>query len=193
MKATISTIASTLALFAATSSQAAVIGGPILNPANNHFYLLLSQNTWTASEAEALTLGSHLATINNAAEDSWVFDTFSTFGGVNRQLWIGLNDLAQAGNFQWTSGEPVTYTHWAVGEPNFIGDERYVYIVGPGVPPAPREWNNYYNASDFPPWGASGGFFGVVETPEPSAALLLLSGSLFFFQRRSLRTNERNA
>src|SRR5213594_729280 len=51
------------------NAQAGILAGPIVNPLNGHSYYLLSQNTWSNAEAEAVALGGHLATIRNAAED----------------------------------------------------------------------------------------------------------------------------
>lgn len=99
------------------STYAAVISGPITNPANGHVYYLLSQNTWTESEAEATGLGGHLVSINDAQENEWVVSQFATFGGINRYLWIGLTDAADEGVFTWSSGEPLTYENWGSGEP----------------------------------------------------------------------------
>ena len=107
-----------------------VLAGPIQNPANGHEYYLLTQSNWTDAEAQAVALGGHLATINDAAENAWVVSNFSEYGGVHRCLWIGLNDEAVEGTFAWVSGEPVTYTNWGAGEPNnFQGNEDYVHIM----------------------------------------------------------------
>ena len=89
-----------------------MLQGPVINPDTGHSYYLLTQNNWTGSEAEALTLSGHLVTINDAAENSWIFSNFSQPGRV---LWLGLNDAATAGKFVWTSGQAVTYTNWARG------------------------------------------------------------------------------
>jgi CARDB/Lectin C-type domain len=103
-----------------------VVAGPIRNPATGHDYYLLSPSNWTASEAEAQTLGGHLVTINDAAENAWVTTRFQSFG-LTTQVWTGLNRTAYS-QFEWTSGAPVTYLNWAPGEPNnatgaeFYGD-----------------------------------------------------------------------
>ncbi len=55
------------------SARAGILAGPVINPANGHSYYLLSQNTWSYAEAEAVSLGGHLATIRNAEEDRWVY------------------------------------------------------------------------------------------------------------------------
>lgn len=110
-----------------------VIGGPIVNPTNGHGYYLLGPNTWTGSEAEAVSLGGHLVAISDEQEEVWVYDTFATFGDTNHYLWIGLTDEAIEGTFVWTTGETVTYTNWAGGEPNDGGSD-YVYITSPAEP-----------------------------------------------------------
>ena len=73
---TVFTCTTAALVIAAASAKGDIIAGPIVNPANGHSYYFLSQNTWTGAEAEAVTLGGHLVTINNAAENQWVDDTF---------------------------------------------------------------------------------------------------------------------
>src|SRR5436190_3555647 len=112
---------------------AGVVQGPIMNPTNRHLYLLLSPNTWTASESEANGLGGHLATVNDADEQGWIFRTFGQGFGGGRLLWIGLNDVAAEGDFRWSSGETATNTFWAPGEPNNAGgNESYVALYYAG-------------------------------------------------------------
>lgn len=126
--------ASAIALTIATSSEAAVIGGPIVNPANGHRYYLLSEQSWNNSEAEAVSLGGHLVTINNQVEDDFVWSQFgpaSSFGSI--QFWIGLNDAAVDGTFVWSSGETPSYTNWTPGEPSGTSggaEEDYVIKWG---------------------------------------------------------------
>lgn len=153
---------------------ATVISGPILNPGNSHTYYLLDKATWFESQAEAVSLGGNLAAINDAAENAWVYSTFSSIDGTDRGLWIGLNDAASEGAFVWVSGEPVTYTNWAVGEPNNAnGEEHYVHIESPAFDgPA---WNDRAGSS----FNTGSGRWGVVEVvPEPSAFFLFASGSV---------------
>lgn len=132
-KTTIKTLIKLCSLVVLTiPAHAGVISGPIVSPVNRHTYYLLSQNTWTASEAEAVTLGGHLATVRSLDENSWIFSQFSQFGGTDRGLWIGLNDAAQEGTYVWASGEAVSYLHWASGEPrNENGLDDYVHLFYP--------------------------------------------------------------
>ena len=65
-------------------------------------------------------LGGHLVTINNAAEDAWIGDTFLGAATYD-QFWIGSTDVEQEGNWKWTSGEAFNYSNWQPREPNNAG------------------------------------------------------------------------
>jgi len=94
---------------------AGILAGPVYNPATTHSYFLLTSSSWTDAEASAVSMGGHLVTVNDAAENDWLLATFSNFGGEPRALWTGLTDTAQEGVFTWSSGEPVIYTNWENG------------------------------------------------------------------------------
>lgn len=101
-------------------AHGAVIAGPLTNSANGHvYYLLNALGDPKLAEAEAIHLGGHLVTINDAAEQQWVYGTFSPLSGTHR-VYIGLRDFDGDGpaTFTWMSGAPVTYTHWAPGSPD---------------------------------------------------------------------------
>ncbi|MFK8185041.1 MAG: NF038122 family metalloprotease [Phormidesmis sp.] len=83
---------------------------------NGHTYLLSESGTWEEAQLQAQQLGGNLVTLNDAIEESWVRETFS----MTERLWIGLSDAAVEGEWQWVSGEAVTYTNWAPGEPNNV-------------------------------------------------------------------------
>jgi subtilisin-like proprotein convertase family protein len=93
-----------------------ILAGPYLNPATGHFYYLLGATNWTISERWATNLGGHLATVNTANEQNWIFDNFASLGGVNRNLWIGLTNRT-ATIFGWSSGQTNSYTNWFPGQP----------------------------------------------------------------------------
>ena len=109
-----------------------IIAGPITNVANGHAYYLLTPTNWPAAEQIAAGLGGHLVTINNAAENQWVYDTFSSYGGESHTLWIGYTDQANEGNWRWISGSPAGYNNWNWGEPNnWDGNENHAWMYGP--------------------------------------------------------------
>lgn len=133
---------------------------------NGHTYQLLSQASWTDSEAFAVSLGGHLVAVNDAAENTFLQSTW----GSEKILWIGLSRTApNASTFAWSNGDAVTFTNWAGGEPNnCCGGEDYVHTYNNG------EWNDLTNVSvyAFPQ-------HGVVEisaVPEPESYALMLAG-----------------
>jgi len=98
---------------------------------NGKFYLLSNAATWKEAQAQAVSLGGNLVTVNDAAENQFLVNTF----GGTEGLWIGLTDEVTEGTFKWANGEAVTYTNWAPGEPNNGGgDQDYAFInfVNPG-------------------------------------------------------------
>ena len=167
-----------VAIFPAVGLAQTILDGPQVNPANGHIYYLLTPATWTASENAAVSLGGHLTTINDAPEQAWVFNTFGTVGGVDRSLWIGLNDQAVEGNFVWASGEASAYTHWLLGQPdNFLLDpagEDYAHMMktGNGFGHPPGFWNDMDDADSFSAFQPTAGVVEVV--PEPSCLVLAL-------------------
>jgi serine/threonine protein kinase len=87
---------------------------------NGHFYALTeSELDWESAEAEAVSHGGHLITINSKEEQAFVEKTFLT--PPDSVFWIGLTDAAREGDWRWVSGEPVEYTNWENrGEPNNV-------------------------------------------------------------------------
>jgi hypothetical protein len=132
-----------LAYDSSAQSQVSPLSPEVINPANGHTYVLLTAGTWSNAESAAIALGGHLATIRNQFEQDWVFSTFGHYEGTPHLLWLGLNDAGSKGNFVWSSGEHVTYTHWADGEPNnAYGNEDYVAMFYPGHSSA-SYWNDW--------------------------------------------------
>lgn len=81
----------------------------VINPENGHAYKKISCKDWHDAQQIAIEQDAHLVSINNAAEQAWIY---SIFGQKETPFWIGLNDVEKEGRWQWDSGEPVTYNHW---------------------------------------------------------------------------------
>ncbi|MEI8292205.1 MAG: lectin-like protein [Verrucomicrobiota bacterium] len=166
-----------------------VLSGPIVNPNNGYTYYLLNSDTWTASEAEAVSLGGTLATVQNQSENTWILNTFGPMlGNSGANLWIGLYDpisndgtgAQHAADFIWASGQPVTYTSWGQAEPDngpAWGGEYYTILMVVSFSQlVPGDWNDQNNT-------ASSSFnYGVVEVvPEPTSLGLFIFGSGILF------------
>ena len=106
-----------------------------INPENRHAYKVIHCKTREAAVAKATAQGAHLVTINDAAEQHWLFEVFgqkSLLNGSTEQAWnlkafsreshwIGLTDNTKEGNLYWDNGEPLTYTNW--GSPQKIVED----------------------------------------------------------------------
>lgn len=189
-----------------STAQISILAGPITNSANGHFYYLLSSASWSNSEAHAVSLGGHLVTINDAAENAWVAQTFARFGRKDCPLWIGLTDRASEGKFDWVSNERADFLNWntQTGEPNNSAgsgyEEDFTYMIEANAGNSmliPGQWNDAPNDG----YGVARSVCGVVEVvPAPASAptkprllvialgiLLVATGLVFFFLVKTLR------
>ncbi len=163
---------------------------------NGHEYLLTSAATsWSTAEAEAMSLGGHLVSVNDLAEQTFIDNSFLVGAYERLPLWIGLNDFASEGNFVWSSGEPVTFLNWKSGEPNNLGgNEDYVaanwdYARFLGFK---GSWNDT-PLDGTTGFGANtdGPYFGIIEiasVPEPRCLFVLgcvLLGYVGFWRNRN--------
>jgi len=163
MKTIIAVYGAALFLSAAFQLQAGILAGPITNPNNGHDYYLLTPDTWTASEAEAEKLGGTLAIIRNADDQKWVFSTFSSYGGTNCNLWIGLHRQWQGGPLAWVTDEKDDYSNWSAGNPdNNGGVENCVEMYNPRDV-QPGKWNDFSDTGKM-----NDPICGVVEVPGKS-------------------------
>ena len=93
-------------------------------------YVIVQGPTWEEAEANAVKLGGHLVTINDAAENEWIKTSYST---NNSSIWIGFNDNSKEGSWVWSSGDSSAFTAWNSGEPdgqaNYKSTENAAHLV----------------------------------------------------------------
>ena len=129
-----------------------------------------------------MAAGGHLATIDDPAEQDWLTEAFAdarTRNGAHEIAWIGYH---LDGEWQWISGEPVTYTNH---DPMFPQGGRHAYVH---LPPHSHvgTWNAnaYHNNPDNPDQQPMG-IIEIVGITEPATLSLLgLGACLPFFRRR---------
>ncbi len=76
---------------------------------------------WEQANSAAVANGGQLISLNNAAEKNWLLSNVPV-----GQYWIGLRYSPSLDEYKWTSGEPVNYTNWGIGQPGVVNGD-YVY------------------------------------------------------------------
>ncbi len=98
------------------------IGAP-----NGSQYKSVRCSDWRDALTKARTEDAELVSINDKAEQEWLVEQFGFL-----PYWIGLAYSIETGEWEWSSGEPLTYTNWAMGQPKPIGGENYGSMDGSG-------------------------------------------------------------
>ena len=101
-----------------------------LIPAHEYEVIIAEGITWTAAQAAVGVLGAgwYLATITDAAEQTFANSLLPT-GLVDRShFWLGGSDAAVEGTWTWVTSEIFGYTNWWGGEPNNQGNEDYLTL-----------------------------------------------------------------
>ena len=91
---------------------------------SSHYYCTNSPFQWTNGQTFAIAYGGYLASIGSAGENQYLANVLQL-----PDAFIGLNDLAVEGQFQWANNQPLGYFNWAIGQPgNTTGNEDVVVI-----------------------------------------------------------------
>jgi len=135
---------------------------------NSHDYVYCdTAATWADAQATCETVDAHLVVIDDAGEDTWVYDTLLTIHAT--KWWIGLADLGHTGLFEWVYPQSSGYTNWRRGEPS--GGE---YCVHHWYEWDPLAWNDE-QCTDSKRWICE--FEGTSDTADSGDTGALDSGS----------------
>ena len=145
----------------------------IINPANGHAYKWIECEDREDAQVQAALEEAHLVTITSEAEQIWLEAVFRL-----GPYWIGLTDLLKEGEWQWETGEPVTYTNWKADDENhrFL-HEPPAFLKFLGVEHKERfreedDMKNYVIMSDSA-WDGVIGEWKTVEHPEMARMAIL--------------------
>jgi len=107
---------------------------------NGHSYYIYSNvaNTWNEAKAYCEARGGHLAVINNAKENSALFNYVRSKNYM--EAYFGLSDASKEGTWTWATSEKVSYKNFASGEPNGGTYENYGMFYAWAYPDG--EWND---------------------------------------------------
>ena len=98
----------------------------VVNPENGHAYKEVYVEGPEEAKALATAENAYLVSINDEMEQRWLEGLFD-----RAPFWIGLSDVETEGQWQWDSGEPVTYTNWSLHPifPDDLDDAEKDYVV----------------------------------------------------------------
>jgi hypothetical protein len=116
-------LAPVVLMSAATSSHAATVPFPVSAGGTGNGYEVMFDPSLdqSAASAAASSAGGHLVTITSASEQSFIESLLNNAGAATGSYWIGLQRTGSGGStsdFAWETAEPVSFTHFASGEPN---------------------------------------------------------------------------
>ncbi len=95
------------------------------------FLFCTAAATWADAQAACAGWGYHLADVDDATEDLWVWTAAEAESSTN--WWLGYTDTATEGTWAWDGGSDSPYTHWRAGEPNdYAGGEDCAWYAPAG-------------------------------------------------------------
>jgi len=129
-------------------------------------YVIVQGPTWEEAEANAVKLGGHLVTINDAAENEWLTKNmqWKPNGYSRLAYWIGLNDVSNEGDYKWISGEAANWRPpvWA----SDVGGEDYFSLIYfDNNNPVLGNWNDLTNSGTGVAWGMNAGIAEIKLAP----------------------------
>lgn len=94
---------------------------------NGHSYMRCDEGmSWTEAKAYCELRGGYLVCITSEEEQAFVERLIAD--GTKNHYWIGA--YRDGNGFSWVTGEPFSYTHWDIGDPNnYGGHEDAVHIL----------------------------------------------------------------
>ncbi|XP_045141549.1 macrophage mannose receptor 1 [Echinops telfairi] len=83
------------------------------------------KKTWFESRDFCRALGGDLASINHKEEQQAIWRLITSGSNYHELFWLGLTYASPSEGFTWSDGSPVSYEHWAFGEPNNYQNTEY--------------------------------------------------------------------
>lgn len=92
----------------------------LVDESNAPFAFCFNRLDYWSAQQECRNLGGELVSVHSQSQHDWLLTTSNALN-VGYEWWIGFNDVAEEGTFQWDDGSTVDYTNWNYGEPNDWG------------------------------------------------------------------------
>lgn len=98
------------------------------------YYFCHTELDFAAATAFCRSFGTEPASVSNRYENDLLAAAMQSLG--RGRHWIGYTDVEREGLFESVDGSPTTFTAWAAGEPNNLGDEDCAEADASGI------WND---------------------------------------------------
>lgn len=100
---------------------------------NGHRYFCSTGGaSWEEARIKSISLGGHLAIINDAEENSFVASKLN-----GQTAWLGGSDQRVESVFEWLDKSPMLFTQWMPGQPNnALNNENFIEMFPDGT------WND---------------------------------------------------
>ncbi|MES2386979.1 MAG: choice-of-anchor D domain-containing protein, partial [Bacteroidota bacterium] len=121
------------------ASEAGNFGQKYTYNGHNYYASTVLKN-WTDARDYAQSIGAHLVSITDAAENAFVVQMVRD---INAIVFIGGSDIRQTNNWEWVTGEAFTFSSWDFFQPDGFGIQDYIVIR----PEYNFNWDNDLNLS----------------------------------------------
>ena len=111
------------------------------------YQVCMERGTWKQANAACKDVGGHLVTITSAAEQKFVCKQIMKHRG--NVFWMGLKKISNR-KWGWVTGEKLTYTNWAEGQPDGEYDAAYgtIYTMAEDWGIRAGQWDDCNNDWD---------------------------------------------
>ncbi|XP_053379575.1 C-type mannose receptor 2-like [Mercenaria mercenaria] len=109
----------------------------------NCYEIVQAAVSWSHAESNCKSNGGHLIHIANQQEQDFINNFLVKHH--SHEVWLGLHDRNQEENFEWTSGNTITYTNWKPGRKDYRyhNSEDCVYMS-----PSTGQWDDVQCGGD---------------------------------------------
>ncbi|VDI61114.1 Hypothetical predicted protein [Mytilus galloprovincialis] len=73
---------------------------------------------WQHAHGDCTSKGGHLVVVRSSTDNLFLMSSLRSLNFHGDIVWIGLSDQKVEGTYEWPTGEQVTYTNWASGQPD---------------------------------------------------------------------------
>ncbi len=85
------------------------------------YHFLFAGQTWNEASLSCQKENAHLVSILSKDENDYIGEISNDLSvaiPTMRRFWIGLMDIGQEGEMEWSNGDPVTFTSWGARQPS---------------------------------------------------------------------------